>query len=713
MARPEMQGSPPAASLCTACASRTYTPATYRQVTCPLCAMSLTPDGTDATRPAPVGIPPRYDLAAFQHAAVAALAASGAVNGEVVASFAVPADLQPLYLPFRRVRVAHQAHHLPEPGSQTGGLECAVVHHEPVEYVVDVCLAAGLDEDSLDALQSIVAGHAPEAVSAEQLPELVLAGETGEEVFTRRTGRAVRRLIAARAAAATQGSANGQTPGHEAAVVGAEDFLLPVWAHSVVGRGQCVRVLMDAGSGSVIGPTVSGASSEASPARLDALGHWAWLPALFCALLVVLVHPSVVRWPLAVLGVLTLLGGHFAVRYLRTELGRVRAQVLVAQRAPRTGGSLLQLDAVRRRLGFLHRARSGLPAAYAGVAVGAHLYVTAFLLGNPAGVYGLRAEVPGLQPWAPVDANLLVSPLAISAGRHERLATSFALDPAPATTARRAGHGRPLLVGPGGFPDLAAAVAAAASGDRIRISAGRYVGPRLLLDKDLTIEGLGAVTYTWHGGRGPFVRVAGRGTRVTLEHLALEGFGINTAIIGDPNVAYGEPPTGAGQQVRLRDVVIDSPDASAIYSTSPGARYLIEGGRYRGAGAAIVMVDGGELSIRPYRSAPARISSDGSSGVANNAVGLSIQHTRRLTIDNVAWSGNPGGDVAIQGDLVAAVVTGAANAAATQRVLLVDERGAALREVEFGASGQPLRFRVEHGLLEPLAAIVQPMAGLR
>ena len=48
----------------------------------------------------------------------------------------------------------------------------------------------------------------------------------------------------------------------------------------------------------------------------------------------------------------------------------------------------------------------------------------------------------------------------------------------------------------------------------------------------------------------------------------------------------------------LRDVSIDSPQASAIYSTSPGARYIVEGGQYRGAGSAIIVTDAAELRAK-------------------------------------------------------------------------------------------------------------------
>ncbi len=354
----------------------------------------------------------------------------------------------------------------------------------------------------------------------------------------------------------------------------------------------------------------------------------------------------------------------------------------------------------RRRLVVMHRAVAWLPGIYAGIAVGAHLGVTAYVAGHAAELSAGSPEAASLVPWSPAEPNLRVSPFAATGASRIGLPGHVELGPAPA---EQPVSGHVITVGHGGYADLAAAVAAADPGDTISIGPGRYDGPRLLIRKDVAIEGRGDVSFVWRGGRGPFIRIAGRGTRVSFAHLRFEAYGINTAVIGDPNAAYGEPPSGSGQVVVLRDVAIDSPQASAIYSTSPGARYVVEGGQYRGAGSAIIVIDAAELVIRPYRGAPTRISTDGTSGVAHNAVGLAVNGTRLLTIDSVQWSGDPGGDIAIQGDAVVVNLRRAAEPSGAQRVLLVDDRGAARREIEASADAEPLRFSVQGGELRPLS----------
>jgi hypothetical protein len=417
----------------------------------------------------------------------------------------------------------------------------------------------------------------------------------------------------------------------------------------------------------------------AEPPRVDpeCLGHWAWLPALFCVLLTTLVDAPWLRVALGLLAMATLAGGYAYVSAL-------------------TGAPL----AHRRRL---EAGAALLPGVYAVIAVGAHLGVTAYVAIRGHALRDVAFESASLAPWAPVVGNLRASPLAPAAHARAQVMEGLAA-PEPVTASRRTTpQGHLLAVGPGGYPTLAAAIAAAASGDTIRIAAGRYPGPRVTIAKDLNIEGAGPVTLYWRGGRGPYLRVAGTGTHVTFAHLRLEAININTAVVGDPNLAYGEPASGAGQEVVLRDVEIDAPQSSAIYSTSPGARYLIEGGQYRTAGTSIIMINGGALTIRPYRGAPTRISSDGSSGVARNAMGLQLVQTARLSIDGVVWSGNPGGDVAIAGNVEAVAMRHTADLAGSQRVILVDDQGAATGEYDLPAEvTRPVRFSVLQGAVHAL-----------
>jgi hypothetical protein len=662
---------------CEACEARVASSVTPGE--CPLCGGSLAADGIVDEHRCGLVMRPRHDRVAFARAALAFLATSVAVPDEVVASLEVPANLVPLYMPFRRVQGAYQAR-------SAGGEHVDVVRGT---FQVDVCLAPGLEAREAAALEEFVTGYSVEEFGAAPPAGVVLLGQIPR---SRVSGRAERRL----------GAQLG--PGlsaHAIEVSGEHDYLVPVWVLTVLCPGRPLRLLMEAGSGRFVGPAPPTAASGRSLAQLDVLAHWAWLPALFCLLLAALIDTTVVRGALCALAVATLLGSYLAAAELRRVLARTRSRLAAALSGDTSAGDPAP---ARRRLVAMQRAVASLPAIYAAIAVCAHLGVTAYVAERSAAQRAPSPEAASLVPWSPANANLRTSPFALVgvAGAHraspvEAAAVLSMPRPRPAT-------GRVISVGHGAYQDLAAAVAAASSGDTIRIEAGRYEGSRIQIDKDLAIEGRGDVAFVWRGGRGPFIRIGGRGTQVSFTHLRFEAYDINTAVLGDPNEAYGEPPSGSGQVVRLRDVSIESPQASAIYSTSPGARYLVEGGRYTGAGSAIIVIDAAELVIRPYRGAPTRIATAGTSGVAHNAVGLTVHGTRRLTIDNVQWSGNPGGDIAIQGDAVAVNVGRAAEAGAAQRVLLVDDRGAAQREIAASDDDAPLRFSVHAGELRPLPA---------
>jgi hypothetical protein len=611
---------------------------------CRLCGGPLVIDLAPATPLPTRAAAVLHDRGDFVRASIAFLATCEAIPDEIVAGFAVPADLEPVYVPFRRTRPAPA-------GAVTG----------PGSTPADACLAPGLDARERAALASLARGH--------PVDELQAAPEVGPVLC------------------------GVDPPGG----VTGTDYLVPVWVWTLPGLARPLRLLMDAGSGCFVGFAPAALAPARAPARVEVLGHWAWLPALFCLVLALLVGESTVRSLLVLLALATLLGGYLAAAELKRALERGRRRLAVDVWADGAGAA----DAVtaRRELAATQRAISWLPGAYAAIAVCAHVGVTAFVAGHANALHAESPEAASLVPWSPADPNLRGSSFAAASAHRAQLARPV---PLAATPALHPGTGRVIAVGPGAYPDLAAAVAAAAPGDTIRIEAGRYAGPRLTLDKDLAIEGHGEVVFVWRGGRGPFIRIAGNGTQVSFTHLRFEAYGINTAVLGDPNQAYGEPPSGSAQVVRLTDVAIDSPQASAIYSTSPGAHYLVEGGDYRGAGSAIIVIDADELVIRPYRGVPTRISTDGTSGVANNAVGLVVHGTRKLAIDDVRWSGDPGGDIAIQGDALAVNVGRSAEPSGTQRVLLVDDRGAPRREIDASLKTEPLRFSVQGGELRPL-----------
>ncbi len=632
---------------------------------CPLCAGPLVAEGTAVT-PYVAALRVRHDRGEFERVARAWLTQCEGVSQEQVASFQLPQELEPVYLPFRRVHGTVQSHTLVADGSSER-------QHVRGTYVVEVCMAAGVDEAMVAALEAAVAGQSADACSATVPAGPRLLGEVADDCVAARMDCSLQRLL------------GHESLGRTAQVLSEQFFLVPVWLHACQWQGRPLRLLMEACSGRLIAEPPP--ATDGLHRRLEVLGHWGWLPAIFCALLAWLIDVALVRALLAMLALLTLSGGYAIVASLRRAL---------------CAGGLREVLLAARERGRVQRVAAWLPGAYAAIAIGAHLAATFVLVSQALALDTHRNEASALAPWAPVDHNLRMSAFAYGRSPDRLLPVAESLSVA-ASVPVDAKASRLLQVGPGGYPDLPTAVAAAVAGDRIEIAPGRYAGMRLLVDKDLSIHGRGEVTFVWHGGQGPFWRVGGHGTHLALSHLRFEAYGINTAVLGDPNAAYGEPAASVSPQVRLSDVTIDAPASSAIYSTAPGARYVLEGGRFRGGGSAIIMIDGMELSIGPLHGRPTQIASAGTSGVAGNSVGVSVNHTQHLNLDSVSWSGDPGGDVSIRGDMQAAALTASADPGGGQRVLLVDDVGVKTLEVGSSAPSELLRFRVEHGQLQTLA----------
>jgi hypothetical protein len=177
--------------------------------------------------------------------------------------------------------------------------------------------------------------------------------------------------------------------------------------------------------------------------------------------------------------------------------------------------------------------------------------------------------------------------------------------------------GNTLFVGAGqAYSNLAAAVAAASPGDTIDVLAGSYSGEFIAINKNLTITGVGNPTVTYNGGTGPYnagpyIELTGDNVNVSIANINFVGLGVNTAIFGDTNVAYGPALPGTNDLLHLINVTVSNTAGTSIYAVKPSASYDIQGGVFS---STIMMVSGVQLSVTPSGSTGTTLSNSASGG---------------------------------------------------------------------------------------------------
>lgn len=701
---------------------------------CPLCAGALQRiDRCEALRPAAT-LPVRQVREVFLQAVHEVMDGSTDLDDRTSAQ---PPAL--LWLPFRRFR-----------GMFIGQSPPAVVTGEPhgvlteAEWLIAVCSAGGIDDALLVEFQSLARGFEFSVDPGE--PDV--SGWVVEEVplgMIRRRGEKALRQSASEIPSLTA------MDGLEARLDDAADatalWLLPVWVHSFRVDGQRWMVMMDAVSGHVVArlprPRASSRpllnelrrfaeqvaeKSEAALLRHRAdrqVPHWSWLPAIACLLLSRHVTDRSLSLVLISIGVVSLLVGYLGVGWVR----RSQLKLLQILRAER---SITQRARLQKRLSRCVGLRAQVPSVYVALMAAAALCVVIGTKPTPVAEHSVVAL--GLNAEHDRDAAMRsrVVPMERAASATPSRTYAQSLDPPPLTRHtgilpmsdgdrklthdNRPSHtsGRSLRVGVGAYHTLAAAVADAKAGDTIVLDEGEHNEPSepIIIDRDLTISGRPGAKLVWNSGAGPFIRVGGTETHLTLEHVHLVGNNIYTALLGDANLELAESTTGVRPDVHLKDVWMYATAASAIYSHTPGARFLIEGGAYVASGTPIIVRNVASLTIRGYNGHSTRIQTDDSTDVlrsnlepaVNNGHGLLVENLGTLSVSEVTWLGNPAGNVAIGGDVLRGELDAASSGSLVRHVELVDERRDVITDLTPAFLEGAVRFRVQNGRFEPIAA---------
>ena len=161
-----------------------------------------------------------------------------------------------------------------------------------------------------------------------------------------------------------------------------------------------------------------------------------------------------------------------------------------------------------------------------------------------------------------------------------------------------AANGTVLTVGPGRtYTTLKDAVAAAVSGSTIQVLPGDYVDTNTVINKSLTIIGVGYPTITYSGGTGPTIQLSGDGVNVSIQGINFVGNAVNTTIFGDTNVAYGSPVAGIDQILHLIDVSVTNPGSQSLYLVKSTSSWDIQGGSIAGG---LLVINAKQVLIKSF-----------------------------------------------------------------------------------------------------------------
>lgn len=609
------------------------------------------------------------DTRVFERALYGVLAQARVASG-VLETLRLPGSLRPVHVPMRRIRGWF--------GVREDISSPALTYRR---YEVDVCLAAGLPEPMVAALED----RPPIGLLSDGVPE-------GEGWLTRcayeqQLSRATRRLR--------------QWMEHEVATPsvaeperGVEYFRAVWWSRVEAGGG--LRLAVDATTGDVL---YQHWETNRPVTRLRDADPWVAVLALLSLLLagqLVVGSPEIAVVPGVDARAVTVVALALAVAQAalrRRDLGRLR----VAAGA----GDLATVRSLRAGLQRWRQTVSGVLLLIGLVvlvaAVGHHEVrwpradPLPFI---PASERGIDFETA--RPWRSVTLNFLQSPYGLNGSRYvvqwppPRLAPRRVVPWAPPAL----GTGATRRVGSGGYASLGAAIEASGGGDRIVVAAGAYPGGRAVVRHDLLIEGEPGASVVWHDARGPFVEVSGIDTYLVVRHLHLDAANVNSNLIGDPNLAYGGDVGGVRPHVVLEDVSVTGATHVVALST-PGATLDVRGGR----NGSISATNLARLTVSPFDGpngrVPARFKAPSllAPGIARITCAVCVTNTDEVDID--------GAVIDAQSTIRFTGSVGLARIAAVAGDVRVELTSDEMEETGrlYLQEGQPVRFRLANGVI--------------
>jgi hypothetical protein len=439
-------------------------------------------------------------------------------------------------------------------------------------YQFDVCLAVGLPETLVSALESSeIAGALRQGVPLGELRALAC-----DELTAQR-----------RASARFQDLMVGSQRVRDEDLVRVEpkrgeDYYYPIWFCVLPVGGRTLRLAVDVTTNAILLESWADTPLKPSRGRRFSQSAFAGLALIAAAVAIAFGGETLVDRPvlpsLLVLFSLTLCWLYSVHRLAHAKLRRSALE-----------GDLLSIDYVvqrlrrTRRLAFL--ALLAMIGALCFLSV-AHLREVWFYE-DPIPFVSISergVDAEALRPWHSVNLNFLQSPLGINGRQYVVTTTVPRLGPHLATGVSPSTHpsGVIRLVGVGGYQTLSEAIEASGSGDTIHVQGGRYRGGHAVIRHDLVIEGERNATIEWQGGRGPYIEIGAADTTVVIRHLRFEGDRVNSNLIGDPNIAYGAPEAGIRPHLILEGVVIENTGGSAVNFQSAGATIEVYGGYFSG-----------------------------------------------------------------------------------------------------------------------------------